>query len=186
MADLEAVLADVSYLMAMEKSKCTPAARASKKIVLPDPRWVIKVVHPRCQPGGRLLPASICRGLGPVEAEVAAPTPLSLIVAISLSPDMPLERNYVIHSMLPVTTRHTSFRFWQCLARTGLGPVVKCANKNTHFTSFTKKKKTSNNTSNINKHHAHSVLRVRLAKFFFLFFFWMLQLLIWVNSGRLP
>lgn len=41
MADLEAVLADVSYLMAMEKSKCTPAARASKKIVLPDPRCVI-------------------------------------------------------------------------------------------------------------------------------------------------
>lgn len=40
MADLEAVLADVSYLMAMEKSKCTPAARASKKIVLPDPRFV--------------------------------------------------------------------------------------------------------------------------------------------------
>lgn len=40
MADLEAVLADVSYLMAMEKSKSTPAARASKKIVLPDPRWV--------------------------------------------------------------------------------------------------------------------------------------------------
>jgi hypothetical protein len=38
MADLEAVLADVSYLMAMEKSKCTPAARASKKIILPDPR----------------------------------------------------------------------------------------------------------------------------------------------------
>ncbi|XP_071945382.1 G protein-coupled receptor kinase 3-like isoform X2 [Antedon mediterranea] len=37
MADLEAVLADVSYLMAMEKSKTTPAARASKKIVLPDP-----------------------------------------------------------------------------------------------------------------------------------------------------
>ena len=37
MADLEAVLADVSYLMAMEKSKSTPAARASKKIFLPDP-----------------------------------------------------------------------------------------------------------------------------------------------------
>ena len=37
MADLEAVLADVSCLMAMEKSKCTPAARASKKILLPDP-----------------------------------------------------------------------------------------------------------------------------------------------------
>ncbi|XP_043940108.1 beta-adrenergic receptor kinase 1-like [Protopterus annectens] len=37
MADLEAVLADVSYLMALEKSKGTPAARASKKIVLPDP-----------------------------------------------------------------------------------------------------------------------------------------------------
>ena len=31
------MLADVSYLMAMEKSKCTPAARASKKILLPDP-----------------------------------------------------------------------------------------------------------------------------------------------------
>ncbi|XP_036849035.2 G protein-coupled receptor kinase 3 isoform X2 [Manis javanica] len=40
MADLEAVLADVSYLMAMEKSKATPAARASKKIVLPEPRSV--------------------------------------------------------------------------------------------------------------------------------------------------
>lgn len=40
MADLEAVLADVSYLMAMEKSKTTPAARASKKIVMPDPRYV--------------------------------------------------------------------------------------------------------------------------------------------------
>ena len=38
MADLEAVLADVSYLMAMEKSKSAPAARASKKIMLPDPR----------------------------------------------------------------------------------------------------------------------------------------------------
>lgn len=43
MADLEAVLADVSYLMAMEKSKCTPAARASKKIVLPDPRYAITI-----------------------------------------------------------------------------------------------------------------------------------------------
>ncbi|GFS58871.1 hypothetical protein TNIN_387891 [Trichonephila inaurata madagascariensis] len=40
MADLEAVLADVSYLMAMEKSKSTPAARASKKIVLPDPSFI--------------------------------------------------------------------------------------------------------------------------------------------------
>lgn len=38
MADLEAVLADVSYLMAIENSRDTPAARASKKIVLPDPR----------------------------------------------------------------------------------------------------------------------------------------------------
>jgi beta-adrenergic-receptor kinase len=46
MADLEAVLADVSYLMAMEKSKCTPAARASKKIILPDPRYVqIMLAH---------------------------------------------------------------------------------------------------------------------------------------------
>lgn len=39
MADLEAVLADVSYLMAMEKSKSTPAASASKKIILPDKRF---------------------------------------------------------------------------------------------------------------------------------------------------
>lgn len=45
MADLEAVLADVSYLMAMEKSKCTPAARASKKIILPDPRSVRANLH---------------------------------------------------------------------------------------------------------------------------------------------
>lgn len=37
MADLEAVLADVSYLMAMEMSKQTP--ESSKKIILPDPRW---------------------------------------------------------------------------------------------------------------------------------------------------
>ncbi|CAG0878911.1 unnamed protein product, partial [Darwinula stevensoni] len=44
MADLEAVLADVSYLMAMEKSKSTPAARASKKIILPDPS-VRSVTH---------------------------------------------------------------------------------------------------------------------------------------------
>jgi len=41
MADLEAVLADVSYLMAMEKSKTAPAARASKRILLPDPRLLI-------------------------------------------------------------------------------------------------------------------------------------------------
>lgn len=44
MADLEAVLADVSYLMAMEKSKLVPAARASKKIILPDPS-VRSVMH---------------------------------------------------------------------------------------------------------------------------------------------
>nr|AAF08967.2 rhodopsin kinase [Doryteuthis pealeii] len=44
MADLEAVLADVSYLMAMEKSKSSPAARASKKIVLPDPS-IRSVMH---------------------------------------------------------------------------------------------------------------------------------------------
>ena len=44
MADLEAVLADVSYLMAMEKSKSTPAARASKKILLPDPRYEIYIL----------------------------------------------------------------------------------------------------------------------------------------------
>lgn len=49
MADLEAVLADVSYLMAMEKSKSTPAARASKKIILPDPRYMIHLVYLRHQ-----------------------------------------------------------------------------------------------------------------------------------------
>lgn len=43
MADLEAVLADVSYLMAMEKSKLVPAARASKKIILPDPRYLYTI-----------------------------------------------------------------------------------------------------------------------------------------------
>ena len=37
MADLEAVLADVSYLMAMERSKA-PAAKTIKKITLPDAR----------------------------------------------------------------------------------------------------------------------------------------------------
>jgi len=37
MADLEAVLADVSYLMAMEKSKGAPAARAVRRMQLPDP-----------------------------------------------------------------------------------------------------------------------------------------------------
>jgi hypothetical protein len=48
MADLEAVLADVSYLMAMEKSKSTPAASASKKIVLPDRRYDIQHIFFRC------------------------------------------------------------------------------------------------------------------------------------------
>lgn len=58
MADLEAVLADVSYLMAMEKSKSTPAARASKKITLPEPRYRPArqpPARPRPRPGG--LPA---------------------------------------------------------------------------------------------------------------------------------
>ena len=41
MADLEAVLADVSYLMAMEKSKGAPGSRAVKRMQLPDPRFVI-------------------------------------------------------------------------------------------------------------------------------------------------
>ena len=38
MADLEAVLADVSYLMAMEKSRNEPYKRSTKKVQLPDPR----------------------------------------------------------------------------------------------------------------------------------------------------
>lgn len=38
MADLESVLADVSYLMAMERSKA-PNAKTVKRFSLPDPRW---------------------------------------------------------------------------------------------------------------------------------------------------
>ncbi|XP_074641523.1 G protein-coupled receptor kinase 3-like [Tubulanus polymorphus] len=53
MADLEAVLADVSYLMAMEKSKSTPAARASKKIILPDPS-VRSVMHKHLEKMGEI------------------------------------------------------------------------------------------------------------------------------------
>ncbi|KAK2086561.1 hypothetical protein P7K49_035986, partial [Saguinus oedipus] len=45
MADLEAMLAHVSYLMAMEKSKATPAARASKRIVLPEPNATTACSH---------------------------------------------------------------------------------------------------------------------------------------------
>lgn len=37
MADLEAVLADVSYLMAMERSKA-PSAKTIKRVTLPDAR----------------------------------------------------------------------------------------------------------------------------------------------------
>ena len=44
MADLEAVLADVSYLMAMEKSKGAPGSRAVKRLQLPDPRSVYIVL----------------------------------------------------------------------------------------------------------------------------------------------
>jgi hypothetical protein len=39
MADLESVLADVSYLMAMERSK-TGGVKTVKKLVLPDKRFV--------------------------------------------------------------------------------------------------------------------------------------------------
>ena len=38
MADLESVLADVSYLMAMERSKA-PGVKTVRKFVLPDKRW---------------------------------------------------------------------------------------------------------------------------------------------------
>ena len=41
MADLEAVLADVSYLMAMEKSRNEPYKRSTKKVQLPDPRLFV-------------------------------------------------------------------------------------------------------------------------------------------------
>ncbi|KRY32222.1 G protein-coupled receptor kinase 2, partial [Trichinella spiralis] len=53
MADLEAVLADVSYLMAMEKSKNQPASRASKKIILPDPS-VRSVMHKYLEKAGEV------------------------------------------------------------------------------------------------------------------------------------
>ena len=45
MADLEAVLADVSYLMAMERSKA-PAAKTIKRLTLPDARSVNSVKSP--------------------------------------------------------------------------------------------------------------------------------------------
>uniref|UniRef100_A0A287D9F4 G protein-coupled receptor kinase n=1 Tax=Ictidomys tridecemlineatus TaxID=43179 RepID=A0A287D9F4_ICTTR len=54
MADLEAVLADVSYLMAMEKSKATPAARASKKILLPEEPQIRFFHSDRNTPGGHV------------------------------------------------------------------------------------------------------------------------------------
>ena len=54
MADLEAVLADVSYLMAMEKSRNEPYKRSTKKVQLPDPRYSsvrdIKVLAPTIFP----------------------------------------------------------------------------------------------------------------------------------------
>lgn len=43
MSDLEAVLADVSYLMAMEKSK-NVATKAPKKNMIPDSRYYILVI----------------------------------------------------------------------------------------------------------------------------------------------
>lgn len=41
MADLEAVFTDISYIMAMEKSRNQPAARVGRKIQLSDPRFVV-------------------------------------------------------------------------------------------------------------------------------------------------
>ena len=38
--NLKDILADVSYLMAVEKSKSSPATQASKKILLSDALWV--------------------------------------------------------------------------------------------------------------------------------------------------
>lgn len=53
MADLEAVLADVSYLMAMERSK-TPAAKTIKKLTLPDCS-IHTVVHMHLRQEGTYL-----------------------------------------------------------------------------------------------------------------------------------
>uniref|UniRef100_K7EVJ5 Ig-like domain-containing protein n=1 Tax=Pongo abelii TaxID=9601 RepID=K7EVJ5_PONAB len=56
MADLEAVVADASYLMATEKSKATPATHACKRTVLPEPsRFLLQRgswTGPRCWPRG--------------------------------------------------------------------------------------------------------------------------------------
>ena len=70
MADLEAVLADVSYLMAMEKSRTAPGARASKKMVLPDIR------HLPPPPPPPSLPVS--------PASPSSPPPLTVPLAPSL------------------------------------------------------------------------------------------------------
>lgn len=43
MADLESVLADVSYLMAVERSKA-PNAKTVKRFSLPDSRWAGQVL----------------------------------------------------------------------------------------------------------------------------------------------
>ena len=68
MADLEAVLADVSYLMAMEKSKGAPGARAVKRMQLNDPRSVnsncpvvfnLCVSRPPLQTFGHMMPPPI-------------------------------------------------------------------------------------------------------------------------------
>ena len=50
MADLEAVLADVSYLMAMERSKA-PAAKTIKKVTLPDSRYYAHTLRARVTRG---------------------------------------------------------------------------------------------------------------------------------------
>jgi hypothetical protein len=55
MADLEAVLADVSYLMAMERSKA-PAAKTIKKLTLPDAR-LAKASFSRKFPGSLVFVA---------------------------------------------------------------------------------------------------------------------------------
>lgn len=44
MADLESVLADVSYLMAMERSK-VPGVKTVRKFVLPDKRSAMTNLH---------------------------------------------------------------------------------------------------------------------------------------------
>lgn len=85
MADLEAVLADVSYLMAMEKSKAAPAARASKKVVLPEPRYGSGPLRPLQSPSVLSRPLRSLLS-PPVHSGPLPPSPVPLVPSLLLHP----------------------------------------------------------------------------------------------------